>query len=123
MKITRVRRACDRTDEFPQRLRHEPGLQAHLRLTHIAFELGAGNQGGHRIDHNHIQRTASDQGVRDFERLFTVVGLRDQHLVNFHPKFAGIAHVQGVFRVNIGAGAISFLRLSNDVQSERSFPR
>ena len=36
-------RARDRRGELPQRLRHEPRLQAHLRIAHVALELGAGD--------------------------------------------------------------------------------
>src|SRR3990172_1068468 len=41
--------AGDGGGELAQRLRHEAGLQSGQRVPHVAFDLGAGGEGGHAI--------------------------------------------------------------------------
>ena len=38
-------RAIDGAGELPQRLGHQPGLKADVRITHVAFEFGPGGRG------------------------------------------------------------------------------
>ena len=40
--------------QLAQRLRHEPRLQAHLRIAHLALDLGARHQRRHRVDDEHV---------------------------------------------------------------------
>src|SRR6185437_6555486 len=63
--------------ELAQRLRHQPRLQADVRIAHLAVELGLGHQGRHRVHHQHVHRARAHQRLGDLERLFAVVGLRD----------------------------------------------
>src|SRR5439155_4882612 len=42
--------ALDVGGELPQRLAHQPRLQAHLRLAHLALDLGLGGERRDRID-------------------------------------------------------------------------
>ena len=38
--------------QLAQGLRHQPRLQAHVAVAHLAVEFGLGDQRGHRIDHH-----------------------------------------------------------------------
>src|SRR5207249_1848222 len=49
-------RLGDGTGQLAERLRHEPRLEAHLRIAHIALDLGARNQGSDGIDDQHVER-------------------------------------------------------------------
>ncbi|MNC85105.1 hypothetical protein D3C83_06820 [compost metagenome] len=40
--------------QLPQRLRHQTRLQPHLRLAHLAFDLGLRHQRGHRVDDDDV---------------------------------------------------------------------
>ena len=68
-------RARDHGSEFAQRLRHQTGLQAHVGIAHVAFDLRARHEGGHAIDHDHIESVAAHEGLGNLERLLTGVGL------------------------------------------------
>ena len=61
--------------ELAQRLRHEPGLQAHVGVAHVALDLGPRGEGGHRVDDEHVERARADQHVGDLQGLLTGVGL------------------------------------------------
>src|SRR5262245_32806022 len=89
-------RARDRAYQLAQCLRHQPGLQAHLRLAHLTFDLGPRHQRGHRINHDYIDRTAAHEGVGDLQGLLAIVGLGDEQLIGFDSEFLRIAHVQGM---------------------------
>ncbi len=100
MKITEVLERLMAAGELAQGLRHEPGLQAHVRIAHIAFDLGPGHQGRDRVDDQHVQRAAAHQHLADLKGLLAAVGLGDQQLVGLHAKLAGIGHVQGMLGID-----------------------
>ena len=66
------------TGDLPQRLAHQPGLQADVTVTHLALDLGTRHQCGHRVDDQDVERSGADQHVGDLQRLLTGVGLADQ---------------------------------------------
>ena len=100
--------------QFTQRLRHQSCLQAHLRLTHLAFDLGFGRQCCHRIDDDDVYRARTHQHVSYLERLLTVVRLRDQQFVNVDPEPGGILGIQCVLRVNKGRCSADLLHFSDN---------
>ena len=55
----------DARRELAQRLRHQAGLQAHLRVAHLAFDLGLGGQRRHRVDDDDVDGARTDQRVGD----------------------------------------------------------
>src|SRR5713101_4338624 len=107
-------RARDRARQLAQRLGHQPGLEAHLGLAHLAFDFGPRHQGGYGIDHDHVDRAAAHEGVSDLQGLLTVVRLRDEQVFGFDPKFARIAQVEGMLGINVGAYPAAFLRLGDN---------
>src|SRR5688500_7670353 len=72
--------ALDVGGELPQRLAHQARLQAHLRLAHLALDLGFGRERRHRVDDDHVDRSRTHQHVGDLERLLARVRLRDQQV-------------------------------------------
>src|SRR4051794_40966192 len=44
------------TGHLAQRLAHQPGLEADVAVAHLALDLGARHQGGHRVDHDQVER-------------------------------------------------------------------
>ena len=61
----------DDAGELAQRLAHQSGLQAHMAVTHFAFEFGARDERRDRIDDEDVDGAGADQRVRDLERLLT----------------------------------------------------
>src|SRR5215467_2542386 len=51
----------DLRGELAQRLAHEARLQAHVRIAHLALDLGARGQCGDRIDDDQVDRAGADQ--------------------------------------------------------------
>ena len=105
--------------ELAQGLGHEPGLQAHVDVTHLSLDLGPGCERGHGVDHDHGDGPRADEHVGDLQSLLTGVGLGDQHLVHVHADGAGVDGVEGVLGVDVGTHPAHALRLGHDVQGQR----
>ena len=102
-----------------KRLAHQPRLQSDVAVAHLAFQLGARDQRGHRVDDQHVHRAGAHQRVGDLERLLAGVGLRDQQVVDIDAKLAGVHRIECVLRVDEGADAAFLLRLGDRVQRQR----
>ena len=122
----KIRQVCDlRNDarELAQRLRHQPRLHAHVAVAHFAIELGFGHQRRHRIDHQHIDRSRSDQRAGDFERLLAVIRLRNQQVVHVHAQLARIGRIERVLDVDERRHAARLLRLRHHLQRDGRLAR
>ena len=62
--------------------RHQAGLQADVGVAHLAFDLGAGREGGDRVDDDDVERAGAHEHLGDLERLLAGVGLGDEQLVD-----------------------------------------
>ena len=109
--------------ELAQRLAHQPGLQAHVAVAHLALDLGPGHERGHGVDDEHVERTRPDQHVGDLETLLTRVGLADQQVVDVHADRPAVDRVHGVLGVDVGARAAVALGLGDHVHRERRLAR
>ena len=123
MKMQTVLVLRDARGELAQGLRHEAGLEAHLRVAHLALDFGFGGEGRHRVDDDDVDGARADQRVGDFECLFAVVGLRDEQVVHVHAQFLGIEAVEGVFGVDEGRDAARLLRLGDGVDRQCGLAR
>src|SRR5262245_32508807 len=61
--------------ELSQGLRHQSGLKAHVGIAHLAFDLSPWRQRSHRIHDNHIDGTAANERLCNFQGLFTRIRL------------------------------------------------
>src|SRR4051794_1736414 len=108
----------ERTGDLAQRLRHQPGLQTHVAVTHLALDLGTRDQGGHGVDDDDVERTGADQHVGDLERLLTGVGLRDQQRVGVDAQLLRVLGVERVLGVDEGGDAAGALGVGHGVQRD-----
>src|SRR5665213_1801026 len=69
---TRLR---DCTCELAQRLRHQPRLQSHVGVAHLAIEFSFGNEGGDGVDDEDVDRARPHQRFDNLQRLLAVVRL------------------------------------------------
>ena len=108
----------DGAGQLAQRLGHQAGLHAHGGIAHIAFDLGAGHQGGHRVDDHDIHRAGAHQGLDDLERLLAGIGLRNEQVLDIDAAFGCISRIERMFHVDIGCRSAQFLGFSHDVLAE-----
>jgi hypothetical protein len=94
-------------------------LKTHLRVTHLAVELGAWHERRDRVDDDDVDRAASDEHFGDLERLLTAIGLRDEELVRIDAERFRIDRVERMLGIHEGSHATCFLRFGNDVKRER----
>ena len=105
--------------ELAQRLAHQPGLQADVRVAHLALDLGLRRQRGDRVDRDDGERAGADEQLADLERLLARVGLGDEQLVDVDADPLGVRRVHRVLRVDERADAAAALRLGDHVVDER----
>jgi hypothetical protein len=115
--------ALDVGGELAQRLAHEAGLQAHLRLAHLSLDLGLGRERRDGVDHDDVHGSRAHQHVRDLERLLAVVRLREQQLGSIHAQALRVLRIQRVLRVDEGGGAARLLCVGDDLERERGLAR
>ena len=108
----------DAAGQLAQGLGHEPGLQAHVAVAHVALNFRLRHQGGHAVDHHRVDRAAADQLLGDVQRLLGAVGLGDQQIVQDEAAIAGVDGVQGVLNVDVGCGPAELLSLGHDVDGQ-----
>ncbi len=90
-----------------------------MRVTHVAFEFGFGHEGGHRVHDDDVDRVAADQHLRNLQRLFAGVGLRDQQTIQVHAQRRGVVRIERVLDVNERRRSSGALRLGDRVKRKR----
>ena len=109
----------DDARQLPQRLAHQPGLQAHEGIAHLAVDFRLRHQGRHRVDDHHVQRAAAHQRLGDLQRLLAGIRLGHIQLVDIHAQLLRVQGIQRVLRVHKGGDAAGLLRLRHHVQRHR----
>ena len=117
MKTTAQLRAVDGAGELAERLAHEPGLQAHVAVAHLAFDFGLGHQRRHRVDDHDVHRARAHQDLDDLERLLAGVGLGDQQVLDVHAELLGVLDVERVLGVHVGGHAAGLLDVGGEVEA------
>ena len=105
MKMTDVlvRAIVDR--QFAERLRHEPRLEANVRVAHFAFDFGAWHEGGHGVHNYDVNRVRTHERFADFQRLLTGLRLADEQVFEADAEVVGVGRVHGVLDIDVGGGA------------------
>jgi hypothetical protein len=109
--------------ELAEGLAHQAGLESDVGVTHVAFDFGSGYECGDAIDDDDVDGATSDEEFGDLEGLFAGVGLADEEVVGVDAEVVGVGGVEGVFGVDEGGDASSFLGFSDDVEAEGGMPR
>ena len=112
-------RLRDDRGQLAQGLGHQTGLEAHLRLAHLALDLGLRHEGRHRVDDDDVDRSGADQHLGDLEGLLAVVRLRHQEVVGVDAELLGVVGVERVLGVDEGREASGLLRLGDDLEGKR----
>ena len=115
--------AVDGGGELSQSLGHEPGLQSHVGIPHVALDFRARHQGSYAVQHDHLHGAAAHQVLGNLKGLFRVVGLGHQKGIHVHAAVFGVNWVHGVFNVDVGGNTALLLTLSHDVDSQSRLSR
>ncbi len=119
MKMTDGLALGDGAGELAERLAHQAGLQADVRVADFAFEFLARHQGGHRVDDDHVDGVGLDEHFGDVHGLFAAARLADQQGFEVDAELLGPTGVEGVLGVDERRDAAGLLGLGHDVQGER----
>ena len=115
--------AVERAGELAERLRHQPRLEADVRVAHLSLDLRLRRQGGDRVDRDDGQRSRADEQLGDLERLLARVRLGDEQVVDVDADALGVRWVHRVLGVDEGADAAASLGLGDHVIDERRLAR
>ena len=110
---------CAIAGQLAQRLAHQPRLQAHVLIAHLALDLGLGHERGDRVDDDQIDRAAAYERLQDVERLLSGVWLAHEQLPDVDAERAGVVHVERVLGVDERGDAARALDLGDRVQRQR----
>src|SRR5205814_2334375 len=115
--------AIERAGELTQRLRHQPRLQADVRVAHLALDLGLRRQRRDRVDRDDVERAGADQQLGDLERLLARVRLRHEQVLDVDADLLRVRGIHRVLGVDEGTDAAAALRLGDRVVDERGLAR
>ena len=109
--------------ELAQSLAHEPRLQAHVTVAHVALNFRSRHQGRHGVHHDDIEGTGAHENLGDLQSLLAGVRLTDQEIVHIHTEFACVNRIHGVLGVNESRRATGLLGLSQNAQRQCGLAR
>ena len=112
-------RLRDDAGQLAERLRHQPRLQPHLRVAHLAFDFRLGHERRHRVDDDDVDAARADEDLDDLERLLAVVGLRHEQVVEIDAELLRVGRVERVLRVDERRHAAELLRFGDHLQRQR----
>jgi len=107
----------------PVSLRHEAGLQPHLRLAHVAFDFGLRYQGCHGIDDDDVDTVRANEHFDDFEGLLAIVRLRHEEVVDVDAESLRIGRVERMLGIHKSRHSAKLLSFSNHLQRQRRLAR
>ena len=100
MKIRQVRDFETVPVSFRSAWRHQPRLQSHVRIAHLAVKLRLGNQRSNRVDNQYIDRVRPHQRLDDLQRLLAIVRLAHQQIVDIDAQLRRIRRIKRMFRIH-----------------------
>ena len=108
-----------KTGQLPERLAHQPGLQAHVAVAHLAIDFRLRGQRGDRVDDDDVHRAGTDQRLGDVQRLLPAIRLADPELVDVDAQLLGIGRIQGMLGIDESGDSTGLLRLGDSLQGKR----
>ena len=94
-----------------------------MRFAHLAFDLGAWHERRDRVDDDNVHSARSNQDFHNLQRLLSVVGLRDEQVVEFHAELGGILRVEGMLGIHERRHPSEFLRFGDHLERQRRLAR
>ena len=106
----------DDAGQLADRLRHEPRLHAHVRITHFAVKLRFRHQRRDRIDDQNVDRPRPINALVISRACSAKSGCETSRLSTSTPEFAGIDRIECVLNVDECGHAAGLLRLCDHLQ-------
>jgi hypothetical protein len=73
-----------------------------VAVAHLTLDLGLRYKGGDRVNDDDVEGAGPNEHVRDLQRLFPRVRLRDQQGVGIDTELLGVLRVEGMLGVDEG---------------------
>ena len=99
-------------------MRHEPRLQADVRIAHVAFEFGLRDERRDRVDHDDINGVGTHEHFGDVERLFAGIRLRNEEAIEIDAEALCVRGIESVLDIDEGRRAAQLLRLGDHMERE-----
>jgi hypothetical protein len=93
-----------------------------VAVAHLALDLGAGDEGGDRVDDDDVDRVGADEQLADVEGLLAGVGLADEQVVDVDAQLAGPGRVERVLGVDERRDAAGLLGVATTVSASVVLP-
>ena len=112
------------TGELAQRLRHESSLQTHVRVAHLALDLGLGHERGDGVDDDRGRSHRSARACRRSRAPAHPCRAARRGAASMStPSFCGVVGVERVLGIDERGDAARALRVGDRVQRERRLTR
>ena len=92
-------------------------------VTHFAFNFSTWCQGCHRVNDNHVYRTAAHQCITNFQSLFAIIWLTDQEIVCIDTYVFCVHWIERMLSIDKRCNTAAFLCFSHTMQSYRCLTR
>ena len=86
-------------------------------------DLGLRDECGNRVHDDDVDAAGANEDLDNLERLLTVVGLRDQEIVQVDAQLLCVLRVERMFGIDEGRHAARALRFRNHLERERRLAR
>ena len=94
-----------------------------MAVAHLAFDFGARDERGDRVDDEHVDRIRAHQRIDDFKCLLARIGLRHDQFVDIDAQLLRIDGIERMFGVDESRGSAGLLRFGDAMQRESGLAR
>src|SRR5690606_4349812 len=88
-----------------------------------SFQFTFGDQRGYRIHNQYINGSRPDEVIGNFQRLLSIVRLRNEQVIYIHTQLLGVIFVKSMFRIDEGGHAAFLLRFGDHMNGQGGFAR
>ena len=93
-----------------------------MRITHVTLDFCARGEGRDGVHNDDIDRSGSDKGLDNLERLLTRIGLRDPQFVRINTQVLCVRWIKSVFGVDKSSNTTLQLCLGDSMKRKSCFP-
>src|SRR3989338_10346383 len=92
-------------------------------ITHHPLNFSPRRESGNRINNNNIDTARTHKSLSNFQRLFSIIWLRNKQVINIDPYFLCILHVKSMLSIDEGSTSSATLSFGNVMERKSCFTR